>query len=275
MMSLVPSLEVGFVVLYEPVVRVRLLAYKVMMTRSVPRLSVGLLLIGAVLGYVGGQIVASLLIVAVAALQHQSHLATILSASKAPWWVTIGGFVGLWAGMLGTVRWGKRFDALRWPTGTWRLSGLTDLLYVAGGIVLQLVVDAGYAPFHLRGLNHPITHLFGAAHGVTFVLIAVLTVIGAPIVEESFFRGFLYRGLATLWRESWRGRGLWLAAVASGLLFGLAHGELLQLPGLTLVGIVLARVYERTQRLLPSVLVHVGFNSLTVVALLTQRLGHA
>ena len=110
---------------------------------------------------------------------------------------------------------------------------------------------------------------------MAFVLITVLTVVGAPIVEECFFRGFLYLGVATLWRESWRGRGLWMAAVASGLLFGLAHGELLQLPGLSLVGIVLARVYERTQRLLPSVLVHVGFNSLTVVALLMQRSGHA
>ena len=275
MMSLVPSLEGGFVVLYEPVVRVRLLAYKVMMTSSLPRPGVGLLLIGAVLGYVGGQILATLLIVAVAAVQQQSHLATILSASRAPWWVTIGGFVGLWAGMLATVRWGKRFEALQWPANVWRPAGFTDLLFLAGGVVLQLVVDAGYAPFHLRSLNHPITHLFGAAHGVSFVLIAVLTVVGAPIVEECFFRGFLYRGLAALWRDKWRGQGLWVAAVASGLLFGLAHGELLQLPGLALVGIVLARVYERTQRLLPSILVHVGFNSLTVVTLLIQRSGRA
>jgi len=274
-MSLVPSLEVGLVVLYEPVVRVRLLAYKVMMTRSVPRLSIGLLLISALLGYIGGQLVATLLIVVSAALQGQSHVSTALNASSAPWWVSAGGFLGLWVGMGATVRWGKRFGALRWPRGTWRPAGFADLLYLAAGVALQLIIDAAYAPFHLRSLNHPVTHIFGAAHGAGFFLVAVMTVVAAPFVEECFFRGFLYRGLAAVWREQWGSRGLWVATVVSGLLFGLAHGELLQLPGLALVGIVLARVYERTQRLLPSFLMHLGFNSLTVVALLVQRSGHA
>ena len=55
------------------------------------------------------------------------------------------------------------------------------------------------------------------------------------------------------------------------MLFGLAHGELVQLPGLIGLGIVLAAVYYRTERLLPSVLVHVGFNGVAVLSLALQR----
>ena len=245
-----------------------------MSTSTVPRLSVWTLLFAVVLGYVGGQLFATLLVLGIGVLRGEAHLVATISASTAPWWVTAGGFAGLWVGMVVTVRWAVRTAPLRWPAGTWRWAGVTDALYVGLGVVLQLLIDLAYRPFHLRSLDHPVTHLFGAAHGGAFVLIALMTAVGAPLVEESFFRGVLYRGLVLPWRERWGRRGVALATMTSGLLFGLAHGELVQLPGLVAVGVVLAVVYERTSRLLPSVLVHVGFNSLTLVALLAQRGGH-
>ncbi len=252
-----------------------MLAYKVMMTTKTARPGVGQLFVGAVLGYVGGQVLALLLVVLIGVAKGQHHLASSIDASPAPWWVTAGGFVGLWSGMLAFVRWAARTESLRWPAGTWRFAGITDVLYVALGVGLQVVLDLCYQPFHARSLNHPVTHLFGAAHGAAFVLIAVMTTVGAPLVEECFFRGVLYRGLAQSWRERWGRRGVALAMVSSGLLFGLAHGEVVQLPGLAVTGIVLAFVYERSRRLLPSVLVHIGFNSLTIIGLVLQRGGHA
>jgi len=67
-------------------------------------------------------------------------------------------------------------------------------------------------------------------------------------------------------------RGVAGAVVVSSLLFGLAHAELVQLPGLVALGIILAIVYQRTHRLLPSVLIHVGFNAVAVLDVLAHRM---
>jgi len=48
---------------------------------------------------------------------------------------------------------------------------------------------------HIHNFNGPTTKLTGAAHGGGFVVIAVLTVVGAPFFEELFFRGLVLKGL--------------------------------------------------------------------------------
>jgi membrane protease YdiL (CAAX protease family) len=58
-----------------------------------------------------------------------------------------------------------------------------------------------------------------------------------------------------------------ITIVVSGVLFGLAHGEMLQLPALAVSGIIFGYVTLRTSRVAPSVLMHAGFNSLAVLAL--------
>ncbi len=62
-----------------------------------------------------------------------------------------------------------------------------------------------------------------------------------------------------------------VAAVASALLFALAHAEALQFAGLALLGVVLAYLVARTRRLVPSVITHASFNSVAFAALLVQR----
>ena len=92
-----------------------------------------------------------------------------------------------------------------------------------------------YVPFITTSTNFnaPTTKLTGASHGGGFVVIAVLTVLGAPFFEELFFRGLLFGacsgslragpGRPTARRHRRRGGG---GASLDGLLFGLAHGEL-------------------------------------------------
>ena len=57
-----------------------------------------------------------------------------------------------------------------------------------------------------------------------------------------------------------------LAIVVTGVLFGLAHAESLQLLGLAVFGIVLSFVSYRTGRLGMNMVAHATFNLMAVVA---------
>ena len=63
-----------------------------------------------------------------------------------------------------------------------------------------------------------------------------------------------------------------LAVVASGVLFGLAHAESLQLLGLAAFGVVLGVVSYRTGRLGMNIVAHASFNALALSAVVLPAL---
>ena len=145
---------------------------------------------------------------------------------------------------------------------------------MALGIICQLLVDVAYAPFDVKHLYRPVTHLFGAAHGPTFVLLIVMTMFLAPIMEEWLFRGVLFRAINEGASRMDSRRALVLAALVSAALFAAAHGEPVQFLGLFFLGIVLALLVWRTKRIIPSIITHMSFNGVAIAALVSQRSGH-
>ncbi len=103
--------------------------------------------------------------------------------------------------------------------------------------------------------------------------------VGAPFFEELFFRGLLLRALVRLFgplgvsSRAARNVGLAGAVVLDGLLFGLAHGELVQLAGLAVFGGILAVVSLRTGRQGMNVVAHATFNLFAILAILNSRGG--
>jgi membrane protease YdiL (CAAX protease family) len=100
----------------------------------------------------------------------------------------------------------------------------------------------------------------------TFLIFAVIAVVGAPIVEELFFRGLLLRSLTTV-------LGPGKAIVAQAVLFGLAHfSPLLGLTNLSVVTIITAAgvVFGVTawwrRRVGTSIVAHSAFNLISVIA---------
>jgi len=95
-------------------------------------------------------------------------------------------------------------------------------------------------------------------------MIAIYAIAIAPIMEELTFRGFLYAAL-----RQWIGRRQ--AIVFSALFFGIVHvqGSYAAVVPLTILGLVLALLTERTGSLRPAMVAHGAFNLLTV---LTVRL---
>ena len=92
------------------------------------------------------------------------------------------------------------------------------------------------------------------------ILMFVTVVVGAPIVEEIMFRGYLFAAL-TRWK------GPWPAAVISGALFGLAHvlaHPPIAWPQLAVMGFLLALVFWITGSLLPCIALHAANNALVM-----------
>jgi membrane protease YdiL (CAAX protease family) len=144
---------------------------------------------------------------------------------------------------------------------------------VVGVASQYLLVPAVTFPEHLfvrhlaERLGQPARELTSHASGAGYVVLAVLVCVGSPLVEELFFRGLLLRGLLGRLARLGPRLGPALAIVVTGLLFGLAHVEGLQLPALAAFGIVLAYLAWRFGRLGPGIVAHMAFNAVTMIAL--------
>jgi membrane protease YdiL (CAAX protease family) len=86
---------------------------------------------------------------------------------------------------------------------------------------------------------------------VWFLIVGVLF---APLVEEIFFRGFLFQGF--------RARYGWVPAMLlSGFIFAVAHLDLVVLIPTFVLGCLLAYVYHRSNSLWPGIILHFLVNS--------------
>jgi uncharacterized protein len=241
-------------------------------------------LLYALIGFLVGQLVAALFGIVAGDLagKDAAQMASITSAAVPPEWYVLSTLVGLWVGFFGAPWFASRTRGTRhfWSDLGVRFRWV-DLWGIAIGVGGQIVIAVLYAPFqrHIHDFNGPSQKLTGSAHGVGFLVVALATVLLAPFMEELFYRGLIFKSLARLFAPTGpgttraRGIGVVLAVVADGLLFGLSHGEWIQLAGLALFGVALAVVSYRTGRLGMNMVAHASFNLVAVLAILNQRGG--
>lgn len=175
---------------------------------------------------------------------------------------------GLWGGLLGACRVvSRRFGSghvardfglvVAWSDVGWGL-----LMSLAGRIAVAVAV-LPFLPFpRLVGGNDEVFRVFNT-DAVSFVVVALLAIVGAPIVEELFFRGVLQGAfldrLGTVW-----------AVGVSSVLFGLAHfNPILGLANVSLITAITAAgivfgITVRLRRLGSSVFAHSFFNMVAV-----------
>jgi len=165
------------------------------------------------------------------------------------WWLVIRRYGVGWEA-LGL----RRFDAgnLGVGCGFMILSILFNLLY-----------SSILAVFDLR-MQNDMVPIFAELSSPWWLLLAGVVV--APVVEEIFFRGFLYAGLAE--RYSWR-----KAAVISSAFFALVHLQPLAIAPIFVLGYIFAYLYRRSGSIWPAVVMHVSTNALALgAAFLLSRL---
>lgn len=231
-------------------------------------------------GFVVGQVVALVLVSVVAVvLGHGSEIGRLTSQAVVPGWVVVSELVGLWVGFVGAVLLASRRRGsgrvvadMGLRVRPWDLV-LGPLVGVACQLVLVPVLYLPLQPLvpHLdRRLSGPANHLTGGFPGADLAVIGFLTVVVVPVVEELLFRGLLLRALVRLFGGAGKVAGPVLAVVCTGVLFGLAHAESLELLGLAGFGIVLSWLAYRTGRLGPGMLAHGAFNLVAVLTTATS-----
>ncbi len=140
---------------------------------------------------------------------------------------------------------------------------------VIAAAVAYYVVTALYATVFSIHATDKLPKEFGVS-GSTAALVgtAVFVCAIAPMAEETFFRGFLFGGLRRLQATvAGRDLGPWIAAVITGILFGLAHYDSAQpafLIPLGFLGFVLCLLRWRTGSLYPGMALHSANNSLAL-----------
>ena len=97
--------------------------------------------------------------------------------------------------------------------------------------------------------------LFGGSIWITILAVAVV----APITEEIIFRGFMLSRLR-------RSMPTAVAAIISSLIFAVAHGALVWMAYAFVLGIVLCYVATKYRSIVASMVLHIAFNLLGVIA---------
>ncbi len=155
-----------------------------------------------------------------------------------------------------SIRW-------NWPRSEWKLLGLGAAMLFALDILQSFLPVPKDTPFE---------HLFDRP--LDAYLLSIIAVSLGPLMEELFFRGFLYPVLAKRMGVVW---GVLLTALPFGLIhlpqYGWAWGVGLVI---FLVGVVCGAVRAATKSVGASFLVHVGYNGMQmlIAVVATQGFRH-
>lgn len=171
-----------------------------------------------------------------------------------------GGMIlyGVWLGVVLLIAL-DRFDLLafrrprRWGPALGTAVGVVFAIFVWEAVVSALPLPE--SPGKEQGLTP--TH-WESAHAGAFAANLVLFVVVAPVVEELTFRGVGQSLLRFLGRTP----SILLVGVAFGLAHGLVEAELVLIP----FGIALAWLRDRTESVVPGMLVHALFNGIALAA---------
>ena len=186
-------------------------------------------------------------------------------------WVLALSALGLWLPFVFMLRWVARRAGTDFRTYFGLRFAKTDWLGIPLGVFCQVIL--------MNVVNWPLNKLFpdtfnpqrvetrardmvDAADGAWFIVLFVVVVVGAPLVEELVYRGFIQGGLQARIGSTW-------ALIITAAWFTVVHLEPIEFPGLFAFALVLGFCYRRTQRVGLSMVTHLAFNAtgLLLVAL--------
>lgn len=188
---------------------------------------------------------------------------------------------GLWSGLLATCLLTSR----RYGTGRLRADfrvrfrPVDVAIGLGAALVARAVSAAAITP--LIAAHHVVTNPDAALYSIDrlgwlgWLFLGVVTCVGAPFVEELFFRGLLQGQLTERF-------GPWIAVAFTSVVFGAAHfandpgfaGVVLAV-SVGSAGVVLGVVRHLSGRLGASMATHVSFNAIALVLLAALGTGHS
>ncbi|USS92819.1 CPBP family intramembrane metalloprotease [Fructilactobacillus ixorae] len=149
----------------------------------------------------------------------------------------------------------------------WKLIGAAQLAIFAAEIGIGIMGQV----LHLSSTseNNQIIYRLLASNPVVLILLSTGMVLLTPILEELVFRGYLIRGVM-----SWA--PMWLAMITSGIVFSAGHANSNWLSFLTyaVMGMILARVYVKTNRIQVAITLHLINNLVATVMMVISIVGN-
>ena len=129
------------------------------------------------------------------------------------------------------------------------------------GLLLAFYLFNGFYTYLLRGFGlqvgtdlTPIVSRLSTPWGLFAAVVFV-----APVVEEIFFRGFVFAGLRS--RYDWR-----KAAAISAALFAAAHMQITFFIPAFVLGYAFAYLYQKSNSIWPGIIIHALVNGLALIA---------
>ncbi len=162
--------------------------------------------------------------------------------------------VGLYMFLLLEGKYHTRF----WPAIRWNWPNPAGLSVFGVG-VLMLGFDA-LGKFLPMPKTTPFDQFFGRPTDAYLTMAFAITL--GPLMEELFFRGFLYPVIARRWGALW---GIVLTAVPFGVMHYPQYNSWAAVLIIVLVGVVLTTVRAATKSVASSFLAHVGYNTTLMV----------
>lgn len=127
------------------------------------------------------------------------------------------------------------------------------LLALVLNLFLNLIIAFLPVTKYISSLNESID----IALSGSFLYVLLGTGILAPIMEEIIFRYGICYNLSKINRH--------YGVIVSALIFGLMHGNLIQGTYAALLGTIFGYINQKEKSLLPSIIMHISINSLTVL----------
>ena len=126
-----------------------------------------------------------------------------------------------------------------------------------GGYAIIIVHNVLLSVLHINTQGDQISEIFKQLKSPVWLFLVGAVI--APLVEEIFFRGFLFQGF--------RQRYGWMPAIfLSSAIFGAAHLDPVSFIPTFVLGCILAYMYHRSNSLWPGILFHAAINSVSLCA---------
>ncbi|MGE5397339.1 MAG: lysostaphin resistance A-like protein [Chitinophagales bacterium] len=133
-----------------------------------------------------------------------------------------------------------------------------------GGLIVFFLVTGFGAIIRLLNPNlaaQPVEDIISQVTGVGAAVVLFICIVMQPLAEEMLFRGMIYPVMR-------HGIGIVWGTVASGILFGLTHGDLWRLLPLSIGGVGLAYLFERSKTIYVPWIAHGLWNGIMAIMVL-------
>lgn len=115
--------------------------------------------------------------------------------------------------------------------------------------------------FPAQGEPQDIIYIFGdAGTKWEMILVFIAAAILAPVSEELYFRGFLYKALRSKFSQG-------IAIASASVIFGALHFDLYRFVPFFTAGVILNHIYEKYENILIPIIAHSVWNGIMVLAL--------